>query len=136
MPIPPHLLPNPGSEDAGRLGCVCPVSANYQGMEMPDGGWVTSPKCRLHGEDPDAIGGGGAEPEAGHEVVASEVQAPHPMEMDVVTPEPQVKLDQTPDSDLEVEVLAAVVDSLRRLTRGQQRRVAAYVINRFGAGEE
>jgi len=44
--------PNPGSEEAVALGCVCPVLDNCRGQGVPDGEggvafWFTA-NCPLH----------------------------------------------------------------------------------------
>lgn len=51
------MTPNPGSVDAIRLGCLCPVIDNHygQGMPYPDGPrfWI-SENCPIHSEVKDA----------------------------------------------------------------------------------
>lgn len=42
--------PNPGSREAGALGCSCPVNANYMGEREPDGGWRIRAACSVHGD--------------------------------------------------------------------------------------
>lgn len=98
---------------------------------MPEGGWVTSPKCRLHGEKPDELGADEREPA---------LETAHPMEQDVVTPtrperETVGQRVSLLTMDDEVKVLDLVVEAMRDLTRTQQRRLAAYIINRYGVGE-
>lgn len=48
-------VPNPGSEEAGRLGCLCPIMDNgygrgwMSGMDLDDGSvFVISGDCKLH----------------------------------------------------------------------------------------
>jgi len=41
--------PNPGSLEAARLGCDCPVNSNHKGVEEPDGGWIIRATCKVHG---------------------------------------------------------------------------------------
>lgn len=50
-------IPNPGSPEAVRQGCKCPVidnghGAGYMGQHMPDGTpvFVFNVECPLHGE--------------------------------------------------------------------------------------
>lgn len=44
-------VPNPGSDEAGILGCICPVIDNHYGKGVPMGGkrefWITG-GCILH----------------------------------------------------------------------------------------
>ena len=46
-------IPNPGSEEAIKQGCICPVIDNYygEGYMMQDGVFVIVQGCPLH--DPD-----------------------------------------------------------------------------------
>jgi hypothetical protein len=43
-------VPNPGSRDAGRAGCICPVTINNYGEKKPKNGWVKRSACPVHGE--------------------------------------------------------------------------------------
>ena len=43
-------VPNPGSQQAGRAGCICPVGQNNQGKEKPANGWIVRGACELHGD--------------------------------------------------------------------------------------
>jgi hypothetical protein len=50
--------PNPGSEEAGALGCTCAVLDNCHGRFAPfppDGWWITV-GCPVHAPDRFAIG--------------------------------------------------------------------------------
>jgi hypothetical protein len=42
--------PNPGSDEAGALGCVCPVMDNNRGRysPWPPDGWWVSGSCSVH----------------------------------------------------------------------------------------
>lgn len=45
-------LPNPGSKEAIKQGCICPTLDNYQGkgyMGM-EGIFIINGKCPLHGD--------------------------------------------------------------------------------------
>jgi len=43
-------LPNPGSDAARALGCLCPVLDNNHGRWLPwQGGWIISARCPMHG---------------------------------------------------------------------------------------
>lgn len=45
-----RTIPNPGSDEALKLGCRCPVLDNNHGMWAPwppDGWWVTQ-SCKMH----------------------------------------------------------------------------------------
>ena len=44
-------LPNPGSEEALKLGCTCPVIDNEYGEGMA-GMFYVSGDCNLHKDDP------------------------------------------------------------------------------------
>lgn len=132
----PGPLPNPGSGEAAALGCDCPVHANYAGTEEPEGGWVLKDTCRVHGTPTPKRG---IPPESA-DAAEPEEQPRHPMEQEVVTPTPteatvRVSL-ATPRADAEVNALEHVVEAMQELTRPQQRRLAAYVINRYGTGDD
>lgn len=43
-------LPVPGSEEAARAGCLCPVHINNVGREKPKGGWSMRSSCPMHSE--------------------------------------------------------------------------------------
>lgn len=43
-------LASPGSQRAARMGCVCPVGQNNNGVKEPDKGWLVRPSCELHGD--------------------------------------------------------------------------------------
>lgn len=50
-PDGPNGKPNPGSNDARRAGCTCPVMDNNHGMWKPwQGGWLIEPDCPIHGD--------------------------------------------------------------------------------------
>jgi hypothetical protein len=45
--------PNPGSDAALTMGCLCPVLDNNHGRHLPwQGGWLTVDACPLHGAKP------------------------------------------------------------------------------------
>ena len=54
----PNGLPNPGSQEAGEMGCKCPVLANRRGTappfppcgDLPEGGWYIRVDCTIHGD--------------------------------------------------------------------------------------
>lgn len=42
--------PNPGSSEAVRQGCLCPILKNNRGREVPwPGVWWVNAHCPLHG---------------------------------------------------------------------------------------
>lgn len=42
-------VPNPGSNAARDLGCICPVMDNNRGLYLPwQGGWLILEGCPLH----------------------------------------------------------------------------------------
>lgn len=47
------LIPNPGSDEAIKMGCECPVMDNCHGRGFPRGNeqsfWINS-DCPIHGE--------------------------------------------------------------------------------------
>ena len=45
-----HTCPAPGSDVAGKRGCVCPVLDNCRGRFAPYGGdnWVVRADCPVH----------------------------------------------------------------------------------------
>lgn len=47
------LIPNPGSDEAAKRGCICPRIDNHYGKGARDDGakygWYTVPSCPLHG---------------------------------------------------------------------------------------
>ncbi len=43
-----EAVPNPGSEEAVKAGCRCPVIDNHYGKGTPYGFWM-SEDCPLHG---------------------------------------------------------------------------------------
>jgi hypothetical protein len=48
-----NLKPNPGSPEAGKLGCKCPVLDNGHGKGSYMGGpgtFIISGDCQLHGQ--------------------------------------------------------------------------------------
>ena len=51
----PRAIPNPGSEEAGALGCVCPVMDNNHGKwaPWPPDGWWMAEGCPVHRTVPD-----------------------------------------------------------------------------------
>lgn len=52
--------PNPGSPEAVKLGCICPVIGNQHGKGIGTGGtFWTDGKCPLHNRDERLKGGPG-----------------------------------------------------------------------------
>jgi hypothetical protein len=49
-------LPIPGSEEAAKARCDCPVSSNFNGRHEPEGGWVVRTKCVVHKDIASAVG--------------------------------------------------------------------------------
>ena len=48
------MIPNPGSDEARKLGCRCPVLDNNHGRTPPwppDGWWIDE-KCLIHASQP------------------------------------------------------------------------------------
>lgn len=64
-------LDNPGSEQARKQGCCCPVLDNYSGRgRRGDGeqhGWYIHANCPLHG----SMSPANAQPPAGHQEVTA-----------------------------------------------------------------
>lgn len=50
------VTPNPGSDEAGALGCLCPVMDNNHGKRAPypPGGWWITAGCPVHHPHPAA----------------------------------------------------------------------------------
>lgn len=46
---------NPGSPEAVKAGCTCPVMDNSHGEGRPDGQFVISMDCPLHGHTEERI---------------------------------------------------------------------------------
>ena len=49
----PKLTPNPGSDEAAKLGCTCPMIDNHHGLGAHGEGnqfWIAD-DCPLHGEN-------------------------------------------------------------------------------------
>lgn len=45
-------IPNPGSEEAGRLGCMCPIMDNEYGDYKATGGyWYITKDCPVHDKE-------------------------------------------------------------------------------------
>jgi len=42
---------NPGSPEAIKAGCLCPVLDNYHGLGLGDGKFWINADCPLHGQD-------------------------------------------------------------------------------------
>jgi len=43
--------PNPGSDEARLLGCLCPILDNNHGKHLPwTGGWWIDEHCPIHGD--------------------------------------------------------------------------------------
>ncbi len=42
------IVPNPGSNEAVKKGCLCPVYDNNMGQGLPDGNFWISEGCPLH----------------------------------------------------------------------------------------
>ena len=44
-----NKVPNPGSDEAIRQGCLCPAMDNHYGAGTPNGHFWVSADCPIHG---------------------------------------------------------------------------------------
>lgn len=53
-PDPVPRTPNPGSDEAGAMGCICPVMDNNHGKwpPWPPHGWWMVEGCPVHAPNP------------------------------------------------------------------------------------
>lgn len=60
--------PNPGSDEAMKMGCLCPVLDNNHGKHLPwTGGWWVNEDCPVHVAPKSVLPGSDGEPGPEHQ---------------------------------------------------------------------